>query len=330
VAARRALSAALGTALALAWGSVAPARAHPLAPSLLELRETPAGLDFVWKQALLQPAGSALEPMLPEPCALHQPPRVERDATSVTLRGSADCGGAGLVGARVGVRGLAAAAGAVLLRVELADGRQLRAVLDAERPELSVPARERRLDVFADYLGLGFRHILGGADHLLFVLGLLLLVRGRRALLLAVSAFTLGHSLTLSLAVLGFLGIPPDWAELAIAASILALAVALAEGGASPLARRPWLAAGGFGLLHGLGFAGALARVGLPDGEIPLALVSFNAGIEAGQLAFVAGVLGVGAALGARRAPAWLRRVPAYAIGSIAAFWCFERAARLL
>lgn len=336
MAARRLSAALLAVTALLGAGTAllgaAPARAHPLAPSLLELRETPAGVDFVWKQALLQPVGSAPEPALPEPCRLREPPRVERDASSITLRGSAGCGGAGLVGSRVGVRGLDPAAGAVLLRVELADGRLLRAVLDASRPELRLPARQRRRDVAADYLALGFRHILGGLDHLLFVLALVLLVAERRALLLAVTAFTVGHSVTLSLAVLGFLGVPPAWAELAIAASILALAVALAEGGPSSLRRRPWLAAGGFGLVHGLGFAGALAEVGLPEGEIPLALASFNLGIELGQLAFVAGVLGVLAVLGARRrpAPAWLLRVPAYAIGGIAAFWCFERAARLL
>ncbi len=327
MAARRILSAA---ALALLAG--APALGHPLAPALLELRETPSGLAYVWKQALLQPPGSAIEPALPEHCRIRQPAQLVRDAASATLRGVADCGGRSLVGARLGVRGLGEGSPAVLLRVELADGRRLRAVLDQRQPALTVPARERRLDVAADYLGLGWRHILGGADHLLFVLGLLLLVRGRRALLLAVTAFTAGHSVTLSLAVLGLLGIPPLLAELAIAASLLALGVALAEGGDSPLRRWPWLAAGGFGLVHGLGFAGALSEAGLPEGEVPLALLCFNLGIELGQLAFVVGVLAAAAALRPwrRRGPAWLARLPAYAIGGLAAFWCLERAARLL
>jgi hydrogenase/urease accessory protein HupE len=335
MAARRILSAAPLAALLLAGGT---ASAHRLAPALLELREASGGsVEWVWKQALLQPRGASLEPELPPHCASSGTPRLERDASSATLRGILDCGPApgasALVGAEVGVRGLAEGGGSVLLRIGLADGRQLAAVLHAGRASFAIPARQRALDVARDYLRMGFAHILAGLDHLLFVSGLVLLVSGRRALLLAVTAFSVGHSVTLSLAALGFLGIPPALAELAIAASILALAVELVPGrGGSPLRRRPWAAAGLFGLVHGLGFAGALAELGLPQGEIPLALVSFNAGIELGQLVFVAGLLAAGAALRPvrRRLPDRLAWAPAYALGSAAAFWCFERAARLL
>lgn len=331
--AARAKLIALGLALALL--AAAPAAAHRLAPSLLELRETPAGaLEVAWKQSLLQPSGASLRPELPAHCAAGEATQVAHDASSATLRFTADCGGRGLVGATVGVAGLRQSRTAALLRVELADGRRLRAVLHGDRASFVVPARERALDVAADYLRLGFGHILAGLDHLLFVLGLVLLVVGRRTLLLAVTAFTLGHSVTLSLAVLGFVGIPPSFAELAIAASILVLAVELApgpDGRPSRLRSRPWEAAGLFGLVHGFGFAGALAELGLPQAEIPLALFSFNVGIELGQLVFVAGVWLARIALVplGHRTPVWLARAPAYAMGSIAALWCFERAARL-
>jgi hypothetical protein len=166
------------------------------------------------------------------------------------------------------------------------------------------------------------------------VFGLLLWVHGRRRLVATITAFTVGHSVTLSLAVLGVVAFSARWVEVAIAFSLLVLAAELARPASpapSPLGRRPWMLALCFGLLHGFGFAGALAEAGLPIGEIPLALFAFNAGIEAGQLAFVAGVvllrpmverLAVGS-------PAWLPRAPVYAMGSLAAYWCFERGAAL-
>jgi len=318
--------AARAALIAAAWVALAPASAgaHRLAPSLLELAAEGAGVfELAWKQPLLQPRQAALRPRLPERCAPLGEPRLERDAESATLRQRLDCGERGLLGARLGVDGLAESGGQALLRLALEDGRVVRAVLDARRESLVVPARPRRQDVVLDYAGLGFAHILAGLDHLLFVLGLVLLVAGRRSLLLAVTAFTVGHSLTLSLSVLGLVGVSPAWAELAIAASIGVVALELADPqGASRL--RPWAAAGLFGLVHGLGFAGALRQAGLPQGEIPLALGCFNAGIEGGQLVFVAGVLALARPL-RRLAP-----LPAYAMGALAAFWCLERLGEVL
>src|SRR6185295_4271413 len=144
-------------------------------------------------------------------------------------------------------------------------------------------------DVAASYLRLGIEHILTGFDHLLFVLGLCLLIAGRRPLLWTLTAFTAGHSVTLSLAALGFVHVPQAPAEAAIAVTIVILARELARPSTTPrlLRRRPWAMAALFGLLHGLGFAGALADIGLPAGDIPLALFSFTVGIEIGQIAFV-------------------------------------------
>jgi hydrogenase/urease accessory protein HupE len=319
----------LGADVLLAQG----AAAHPLAPSLLEVRErSPGRIEVFWKTPTLRPTGVEVRPELPEGCAASTDPVPGGSASAATLRWSADCGESGLVGRRFRVSGLAESRTQALLRLELADGRRLQAVLRGDAPAFVVPERERPLRVAGDYLGLGFRHILGGLDHLLFVLGLILLVRNRRILVWTVTAFTVGHSVTLSLAVLGFLGLPSRLVEVAIAVSILVLAVELARGEdapPSPLRRRPWAMAALFGLLHGFGFAGALVEVGLPAQEIPLALLFFNLGIEVGQLVFVAGVLLAQWFLRplAARGPRWLARVPAYGIGSFAAWWCFERAA---
>jgi hydrogenase/urease accessory protein HupE len=311
-----------------------PSAAHRLAPSLLEVREIAAGRVAVrWKTPLQRPVGADLRPELPGDCETTGSPEAGGDATSATLRFEAHCPG-GLVGRSFRVRGLAESRTEALLRLVLADGRRFQAVLRAGAPAFRVPERQRPLSVARDYVAFGFRHILEGLDHLLFVLGLVLLVPGRRLLVWTVTAFTVGHSITLSLAVLGFLGLPPKLVELSIAITILVLAVELARGEEAPaswLRRFPWAMAGLFGLLHGLGFAGALVEVGLPQEEIPLALFVFNVGIELGQLAFVAVVLAalVGIRPLARRGPVWLTRVPAYGIGSLAAYWCLDRVAVL-
>jgi hydrogenase/urease accessory protein HupE len=248
---------------------------------------------------------------------------------ALVTRWSVDCGRSGLTGAEIEVAGLAAVGSDVLLRVIRADGSAVRAVLRPDAPAFRLPRGQRPIDVAGGYLALGVEHLLTGADHLLFLLGLLLLVRERKKLLATVTAFTLGHSVTLSLAALGVVHIPSAPAEAAIAFSILVLAVELARERPGALSRRPWAMAAAFGLLHGLGFAGALAEVGLPAREIPLALVSFNTGIELGQIAFLA-VVFLGLLLlrpAARRLPAWSTAVPVYAIGSLAAYWVIERVA---
>jgi hydrogenase/urease accessory protein HupE len=246
-----------------------------------------------------------------------------------------ECGEESLVGERLGASDIAGSRSDVLVRVVLADGRRFQAVLTPESPTFEIPARESRLAVGRSYGALGVAHILAGWDHLLFVIGLVLLVSGGGRLVKTVTAFTLGHSVTLSLAVLGFVRVPQAAAESMIALSIFVLAVELARDAALPptlLGRRPWAMAAAFGLLHGLGFAGALAESGLPPGEIPLALASFNLGIELGQLAIVVVTLALRAAL-ARvpwRWPDRLTLAPAYAIGALAAFWLYDRAAPAL
>ena len=308
----------------------AVASAHALSPSLLSVRESSGGaVEVTWKTPLLRLPGVDLRPMLPADCTVAAPAELSEQSDSMTARWRITCPPAGLVGRQIGVEGLGAAKTDALLHVELADGRVIDTVLRAREPTFAVPDREDAFSVGRRYVQLGVDHIASGYDHLLFVLGLLLLVRGGRSLLATITAFTLGHSVTLSLAVLGLARVAAAPVEVLIALSIFLLAVELAHpAGRSRLWRKPWLMAVLFGFLHGLGFAGALREAGLPQGAIPLALLCFNVGIELGQLAFVATAIllyRVARALSVPT-PAWARTLTVYAIGSLAAFWMIERA----
>jgi hypothetical protein len=305
------------------------------APSLLEVRETAQGHALVrWKQPAARVSGSGLVPIMGETCHAHGEPTRSDEDTGVVTSWAIHCTD-GLVGQTIRVDGIAASQANVLLRLMLADGRTVRHVLTAEEPSFVVPARQGALAAMAGYGRLGLDHILTGLDHLPFVLGLVLLVGGGRRLLWTVTAFTLGHSVTLTLAVLGIVHVPQWPIDLGIVLSIYVLAVELAKRKPRKptlLERAPWSAAGLFGLFHGLGFAGALAQVGLPQGEIPLALVSFNLGIEAGQLAFVGLILTICTAFRVLevRWPPVVGYAPAYAMGAFSAFWFFQRLAASL
>ena len=179
-----------------------------------------------------------------------------------------------------------------------------------------------------DISGLGVEHILFGIDHLLFVLALVLIVRGVGLLVKTITAFTVAHSITLALATLGYVHVPSAPVEATIALSIVFVASEILRsrrGERGLTERAPWLVAGTFGLLHGFGFAGALSQVGLPANDIPLALLFFNLGVEAGQLAFVIVALAVIALLRRIRLPEWTPILPPYAIGSVAMFWVIQR-----
>jgi len=325
----------LGFAL-LAGGAVGVpvARAHPLAPSLLELREGANGeVAALFRTPRLQRPGAAVAPELPADCRPLGTPELATDATSATLRWRVACAPPGLRGARVSVHGLRESGSDALLRVTLASGDVVRTLLRPGSESFEIPPQASRSGVAWAYLRLGFEHLLGGLDHLLFVLGLVLLLRDRASLLSGVTGFTLGHSVTLSLAALGLVRAPAGLVEIGIAASLFWLATRLARGDVGRERNpHPWRMPALFGLLHGLGFAGALAQAGLPAGEIPLALFSFNVGIELGQLALVALLLGLRAPLAAARTrlPVWLARAPAYAIGTLATVMILERATALL
>ncbi|MFQ5575169.1 MAG: HupE/UreJ family protein, partial [Terriglobia bacterium] len=236
----------------------------------------------------------------------------------------------GLIGKMIRIDGLSTTLTDVLARVSFLDGYTQTTLIRPSNPSFVIQGSQSTLQVSRQYLVLGIEHILGGIDHLLFVLGLLLIVRGFGLLLKTITAFTIAHSITLAMAALGFVNVPQAPVEAVIALSILFLASELAKqqkGNPGLTARYPWVVALSFGLLHGFGFAGALSEVGLPQTDIPLALLFFNVGVEIGQLMFVAAVLLVRWLIQILkfRWPVWTEQTPAYAIGSLAAFWFIQR-----
>lgn len=312
------------------------AQAHPLAPALLELRETEPGVYAVqWRTSLVRALGRDVVPVMAQGCAAGADVETRDEAAARHQQWTLRC--PDLVGRELRVDGLDGSGVNVILRIQPREGAVQQVLLGERQAAYTVLAPDEPPPVFGGYLVLGVEHLLFGFDHVLFVIGLVLLVRGARRLVLTITAFTLGHSLTLSLAVLGIVTVDAGFTEFMIALSILVLAVEIlrpADAKPGPFARWPWWVAAAFGLLHGLGFAGVLGEIGLPQDEIPLALFAFNLGIELGQLALIAAWLAL-AALGNRvyrhgLPPALARGLPAYVIGSLAAYWCWERAAGLV
>jgi hydrogenase/urease accessory protein HupE len=306
---------------------------HEVRPAYLQLRQTGADTyDVLWKVPTRgDDMRLGLYVELPAGYVNLSEPRGVFAAGSFTERWSVKRAG-GLTGGTIHIAGLAATMTDVLVRLARLDGTTQVVRLTPSAPSFAVEASPRRLDVARTYLVLGIEHILTGVDHLLFVTALLLLVSGFWRLVKTISAFTLSHSVTLSLATLGYVHVPPAPVEAVIALSILFVACEIVRNPQTPLSlaqRQPWLVAFTFGLLHGLGFAGGLSAVGLPAGHIPLALGLFSVGVEIGHFSFVGVVLA--AIVAVRRwnitLPAWTRALPAYAIGSIAAFWVIQRIA---
>ncbi len=236
-----------------------------------------------------------------------------------------------MTGKEISIKGLDSTATDVLVRLTHTDSSAQMYRLTPTNRSFTVEAEQSALDVAKTYMIIGIEHILMGIDHLLFVFALLLLVSGWRQLIGAITAFTLAHSITLVAATLGWVSVPQAPVEAVIALSILFLAVEVihSQQGKVGLAEKyPWLIAFLFGLLHGFGFAGALAEVGLPEQSIPLALLFFNVGVELGQLIFVAIVLSVGWIVKKIFTQSVLNKgetAIAFVIGSLAAFWLIER-----
>lgn len=332
-----------GLALALVVLATS-ALAHEVRPGYLELRQTGADVyDVLWKvPGLGDDLRLGLYVELPVGSENLSEPRGQFGANAYTERWSVRRQG-GLAGGTIRILGLTGTLTDVLVRLERLDGTTQVARLTPTTPSFVVAAAPTRAEVVSTYLALGVEHILTGIDHLMFVLGLLLLVRGFGRLVKTVTAFTVAHSVTLTLAALGFVHVPPRPVEAVIALSIVFVAfeiVRLHGKAALPTLaqRQPWLVAFSFGLLHGLAFAGGLSEAGLPEGHIPLALLLFSVGVELGHFAFITVVVALmwlgrwsigrlsPTALSSRPA-ALLRVVPAYAIGGMAMFWLIERLA---
>lgn len=318
-----------------ALGDAASSYGHALQPGYLALRPIDTDIYAVtWKVPGVAGRPMAITAQLPEKCDPRTPGQPIWDGAAYLARWTATCPG-GLVGGTIAIEGLSATQTDVLLRIQRPDGTEQTARLTPTSPSFVVEAVTGTFDVAGTYLALGIEHILLGIDHLLFVLALLILVTGWRRLVWTITAFTAAHSITLAAATLGFVRVAPGPVEAVIALSIVFVAMEIVrtrQGRPGVTESRPWIVAFAFGLLHGFGFAGALARIGLPENDIPIALLFFNVGVEAGQLLFVAAVLTVIASWRRFEAPwpQWGWRVPVYAIGSLAAYWTIERTVGLI
>ena len=332
----RTLSCLLVTA-ALLLAAVAPARADEFKPGYLQLtqvdRET---YDVLWKiPAIDESTALKVQPQFPDGTQVLTPMR-STFSRGITVQRWSIRVPEGLDGKAIFFSQLSETRIDVLARLVRLDGTvQLERILPVSPSFVGRPS-PGPLEVVRTYTTLGVEHILFGFDHLLFVLALVLLVKGTGRLFLTITAFTAAHSLTLAGATLGWVQVPGPPVEASIALSIVFVAAEIVhtgQGRYSVTRQYPWVVAFTFGLLHGFGFAGALAEVGLPQSSIPIALLFFNVGVEIGQLLFVGAVLTVIAAgwRAGRRLrwsqPAWLWRIPPYAIGALASFWLVERVA---
>jgi len=315
----------------LAGFSVVPVSADEIRPALLDIKEQNTGLFAVtWKVPMRGDRVLAITAQLPTSLELLGSPTVQNVPGARIEHTTYKNNGESLTGQTIVIDGLAALQTDVLLLIQLQDGTQHSAILRPASPEFTIPLQASKLKIAVDYWRMGTIHILEGVDHLLFVLALMLIVSGFGSLLKAVTAFTVAHSITLALATLGVVYVPSAPTEAIIALSILFLASEIIHKHNDQISlteQYPWLIAFIFGLFHGLGFAGALSEIGVPQHEVPLALLMFNVGVEFGQLLFIAVVLGLFGLL--RRLPvtlpqgAW--RVLPYSIGSVAAFWTIDR-----
>jgi hydrogenase/urease accessory protein HupE len=305
--------------------------AHEVRPAYLELRQTSAETyDVLWKvPGRGEDLRFGIYVRLPANCQKIGEVRTMVVNNAFSDRWTAQCKG-GLTGGTILIEGLSSTMIDVLVRLQRFDGTTQVTRLTPDAPSFVVESAPSKVHMAVTYVSLGVEHILYGIDHLLFVLGLMLLVRDFRSLVKTITAFTIAHSITLAAATLGFVHVEVAPVEATIALSILFLAAELvrAQRGESGIAHRaPWIVAFAFGLLHGLGFASTLGRMGLPHSDIPLALLLFNVGVELGQLGFVIVFIGFVRSLATLeiRWPDWTRAIPAYAIGSSAALTFLQR-----
>jgi len=315
-------------------GLLAPtlvARAHEIRPAYLQIDETqPGRFQLLWRTPVLSGMQLPVALRLPDDVRDVTQPAAQTLSDSLVVRQVIDAGPQGLAGKRIEFVGLQATITDVLVRVQMLDGTHSTTLVRPSRPWVDIAASQGPLAVAGAYLEHGVEHILLGVDHLLFVLGLMLLVKDRWMLFKTITAFTVAHSITLALATLGYVTIPVPPLNAAIALSILFLGPEILRawrGGTSLAIRQPWIVAFAFGLLHGVGFASGLTQMGLPQNEIPLALLSFNLGVELGQLGFVALLLGLEKSVKILefRWPRAIELFPAYAVGSLGAFWTIDR-----
>jgi hydrogenase/urease accessory protein HupE len=306
------------------------ARADELRPAYIEMTEqAPGQWSLLWKASANSRLGQSGEVIIPENCDTAGERKREFAGSNILTHLSLRCNGS-VQGQTIGLNGLELSSTDALVRIAPLDSAMQTVRLTPDQPLASLARPSVISKVAATYTILGIEHILLGFDHLFFVLALVLLLKGGWLVAKTVTAFTIAHSLTLVGTTLGWVSLPSQPVEAVIARSIIFLAIEVVKSRPDDIRlseRFPWIVAFLFGLLHGFGFAGALAEIGLPEGDVPLALLTFNLGVEIGQLAIVAAALA--AIYGLRKLRGhWLqpaKTATAYGIGIIATYWFVER-----
>lgn len=323
--------------LAICAVGIAPsASAHESQPATLELRQAARDrYEVTWRAPFYFGMPHPARPEFPDRWNTVAGPTERRLPDSQLFRSIVSVGEEGLEGSEIRFPGLERTVTEVFVRLSRLDGTTMTAVARPTKPHALLRGERAWHAAARDHIAMGFHHILQGVDHLLFVLGLLLIVRSRRMLLMTVTAFTAAHSITLAIAALGYARVPLPPVDAAIALSILFLGPEIVrswKGETSLTIRYPWIVAFLFGLLHGFGFAGGLVTAGMPKAELPPALFFFNAGVEFGQLAFISAALAIGRSfrLFEGRLPRAVELLPGYAVGSLGAYWTIQRAAILI
>ncbi|MEG0348808.1 MAG: HupE/UreJ family protein [Acinetobacter sp.] len=303
--------------------------AHEIRPAYLQINQsTPHTYQVLWKVPSKGETVLDIRPEFTNQFVL-QPSSSETILDGFVIYHYNLSGKTDLLGTPLSIKNLPHTTIDVLVNIHLLDGQKYTLLIQPSANQITIPQSPTKWNVFKTYTILGIEHILLGFDHLLFVLALIILTKGVMRIVKTITAFTIAHSITLGMASLGYVHVPGPPVEAVIALSIMFLALEILrglEGKPTLTARKPWLVAFTFGLLHGFGFAGALSEIGLPQNEIPLALACFNIGVELGQLAFVLFMLFVIYLLHLKKDwPVWLQKFPPYAIGTISAFWVVER-----
>jgi len=313
------------------WSITAPLTsfAHEIRPGYLEIKQiSESDYQILWKIPLLGNKAPKIDPMFPNNFTLSLvSEEFLSDAYIRSYKGHYE---QVLNGKLIRIKDLELTLIDVLVQINLIDESSYTLLLQPNRASLPIPKEPSKWEVILLYIKLGIDHILIGVDHLLFVLGLLLLVNGFKPLLLTITAFTIAHSITLGIATYEILSVPQPPVEAVIALSIIFLAkeyIALRNGMSSLTAKHPWVVAFTFGLLHGFGFASALSEIGFPQKDVPLALFTFNVGVELGQLIFIgaASIIMKLIAKSTFKFPDWSWKVLPYSMGILASFWFVER-----
>ena len=309
--------------------NITTVKGHEIRPAYLQIIQvSETSYEVFWKVPSMGDAVPKIQPVFPSSFSIENlktPNQIPGSVIYYYLISSEES----LQGKELYIKGLDKTLIDVLVTVTYLNGEKATLLLQADKDSSLIPGQTSAMGVVKTYTILGIEHILLGIDHLLFVLALIMITKGKWKILKTITAFTIAHSITLSLAALGYVNFPGAPVEAVIALSIVFLALEILKnikGEQTLTSKKPWIVAFCFGLLHGFGFAGALSEIGLPQQEIPLALAFFNVGVELGQIIFVIFVLGAIKLLSLyKNWPVYSKKIPAYAIGSLAAFWMIQR-----